>query len=167
MLPAAAQAAGQARQRTREALTSWELGQMEEPAVLLVSELVGNAVRHARPGASGLQLRLAATRRCLRIEVTDADPRPPQPRAPAGMDESGFGFVLVDALATNWGVDHAAVGKTVWIELAIGQPGKQGRKLNRSPARATDTGPLAIVQREAAMAAHTTALTGPASCRGR
>ena len=52
-LPAVGQAAGLARRRTREALASWELGQLEETAVLLVSELVGNAVRHARSSASG------------------------------------------------------------------------------------------------------------------
>src|ERR1017187_9262242 len=71
MLPAVGQAAGLARQQTREALSSWELSQLEETAMLLVSELVGNAVRHARSSASGLQLRLAASRNCLRIEGTD------------------------------------------------------------------------------------------------
>ena len=163
-LPAAGQAAGLARQRTREALASWELGQLEETAVLLVSELVGNAVRHARSSASGLQLRLVAARTCMRIEVTDADPRPPQPRAPAEMDESGFGFVLVDALASGWGVDHGAAGKTVWIELDTGQP---GRRSDRSPARSTDTRPPAIVRRAAAEAAQTIALrAGPAAAGG-
>lgn len=164
-LPAAGQAAGMARRLTREALASWELQQLEETAVLLVSELVGNAVRHARAGESGLQLRLVAARTCLRIEVTDADRRPPQPRAPAGMDESGFGFVLVDALASNWGVDHAAAGKTVWIELNTSQP---GRGSDRNSARVTDTRPPARVRRVAAMAAQTIALrAGLASRRGR
>ena len=45
-LPAVGQAAGLARRQTRDALASWELGQLEETAVLLVSELVSNAVRH-------------------------------------------------------------------------------------------------------------------------
>jgi hypothetical protein len=40
MLPAVGQAAGLARQRTQEALTLWQLGRLEETAVLLVSELV-------------------------------------------------------------------------------------------------------------------------------
>ena len=167
-LPAVGQAAGLARRQTRDALASWELGQLEETAVLLVSELVSNAVRHARSSASGLQLRLAASRSCLRIEVTDADPRPPQPRAPAGLDESGFGFVLVDALASSWGVDHAAAGKTVWIELALSGNGKPERRLNRSPARATDTGPPVIVQSVAASAARTVARrAGPVRRRAR
>ena len=53
----------------------------------------------------------------LRIEVLDADPCPPQPRTPAELDESGFGFVLVEALADKWGVSPASTGKTVWVEL--------------------------------------------------
>ena len=38
---------------------------------------------------------------------------------PAGLDESGFGFVIVDALATKWGVSNTATGKAVWAELAV------------------------------------------------
>jgi len=66
-------------------------------------------------------LRIADTGAWLRIEVSDADPRPPQPHLPAELDESGFGFVLVDALAAKWGVDQATAGKTVWIELDTGR----------------------------------------------
>jgi serine/threonine-protein kinase RsbW len=120
-LPVAARAAGLARQGVRDALGRRGLSHLEDTAVLLVSELVSNAVQHARHGGSQLELRITDTGTWLRIEVSDADPRPPQPHIPAGLDESGFGFVLVEALATKWGVDQAAAGKTVWIELATGQ----------------------------------------------
>lgn len=117
-LPAAAPAAGLARRATREALISWTLGHLEETATLLVSELVGNAVRHACTPAMALELRLEISDDRLRIEVHDADPRPRQPRTPAELDESGFGFVLVQALTDGWGVRETASGKAVWAELS-------------------------------------------------
>jgi anti-sigma regulatory factor (Ser/Thr protein kinase) len=116
-LPAAPQAVRLARRATRDALAGWQLGQLEETAVLLVSELVTNAVCHARDtGAVALELTSAET--WLRVEVLDADPREPQQRTPEAWDESGFGFVLVDALADRWGVRQTAGGKAVWAELA-------------------------------------------------
>jgi anti-sigma regulatory factor (Ser/Thr protein kinase) len=48
MLPSADLAVRQARQATHDALAAWRLAHLEETAVLLVSELVTNAVRHAR-----------------------------------------------------------------------------------------------------------------------
>jgi anti-sigma regulatory factor (Ser/Thr protein kinase) len=122
-LPSAPRTAGLARQQVRAALASWGLDRLEETAVLLATELVGNAVRHARHGGSELELRISDTGAWLRIEVSDADPRPPQPHLPGELDESGFGFVLVEALAAKWGVDQAMAGKTVWIELDTGRAG--------------------------------------------
>ena len=116
MLPTANRAVKLARETTRDALATWQLAYLEETAVLLVSELVTNAVRHAR-GSDAITLELQAAGTWLRIEVQDADPRWPQPRTPAEFDGSGFGFVLVDALAGKWGVRETATGKAVWAEL--------------------------------------------------
>jgi two-component sensor histidine kinase len=118
-LPAEPQAARLARQVTHAQLAFWLVPQLEETAALLVSELVTNSVRHAHTRGSELALRLEITWTSLRIEVHDGDPRWPQPCAPAEFDESGFGFVLVDALANNWGVSDTAAGKAVWAELDI------------------------------------------------
>ena len=97
-------------------MATWRLTRLEETAVLLVSELVTNAVRHAR-GTDAIALKLQTAGAWLRIEVQDGDPRWPQPRTPAGFDESGFGLVLVDTLARKWGVRETAAGKAVWADL--------------------------------------------------
>ena len=133
-LPAAGQAAGMARRRVHDALALWGLRHLDETATLLVSELVGNAVRHASTDRSRLELRLEVAGTWLRIEVSDGDPRPPQPRAPSGLEESGFGFVLVEALADKWGVRETATGKAVWIELTTEQADEPGEALNAIPA---------------------------------
>jgi len=115
-LPAANLSVRLARQATRAVLTAWRLAHVEETAVLLVSELVTNAVRHAR-GTDVIAVDLRAARTLLRIEIQDTDRHWPQPRVPDGFDESGFGFVLVDALAGKWGVRETETGKAVWAEL--------------------------------------------------
>jgi anti-sigma regulatory factor (Ser/Thr protein kinase) len=123
-LPADGQAPGLARQVTRKVLTSWRVSHLEDTAVLFVSELVTNAVQHVCTGGSVLVLRLEAAGTSLRIEVHDADPHWPQPGTPSGLDESGFGLVIVDALASKWGVTDTAAGKAVWAELDT-RPGHQ------------------------------------------
>jgi anti-sigma regulatory factor (Ser/Thr protein kinase) len=129
-LPVTGPAASRARAFTKDALAHWGLAEFQETAVLLVSELVGNVVRHARSREHGLRLRLRADVCWLRIEVFDTDPGLPRPRTPGEGDESGFGFVLIEALAAGWGVHQEPGGKTVWAELAT------------RTAAAPDAGPL-------------------------
>ena len=121
-LPATGRAAGLARQATRDALTAWQAGHLEETAVLLVSELVGNVLRHARTRALAMALCLDLELASLLIEVHDTYARVPRPRTPEALDESGFGFVLVEALAGKWGVRQTEIGKAVWVELDARQP---------------------------------------------
>ena len=115
-LPAVSHSVRLSRHATRAALTAWQLAHVDEAAALLVSELVTNAVRHAE-GIDVVTVNLHAGRTWLRIEVQDADRHWPEPRIPGRHDESGFGFILVDALASNWGVRETAAGKAVWAEL--------------------------------------------------
>jgi anti-sigma regulatory factor (Ser/Thr protein kinase) len=121
-LPATGRAPGLARQATRDALSSWQLAHLEETAILLVSELVTNVVRHASARALAVTLCLEAGGATLLIEVHDEDPHEPRPRAPGALGESGFGFVLIEALAGKWGVRQTATGKAVWVELDARQP---------------------------------------------
>jgi anti-sigma regulatory factor (Ser/Thr protein kinase) len=115
-LPSDASTVRLARQVTRDALAAWHLGQLEEDAVLLVSELVTNALRHARDtGAIGLEL--ASTGTGLRMEIQDGDPSWRQMDSPADGDQSGIGFLVVDSLADRWGLRRVCAGKAVWAEL--------------------------------------------------
>ena len=115
-LPAVSHSVRLSRYATRAVLTAWQLPHLDETASLLVSELVTNAVRHAR-GIDVVTVNLHAGRTWLRIEVQDTDRHWPQPRIPGRYDESGFGFILVDALASDWGVRETEAGKAVWAEL--------------------------------------------------
>ena len=121
-LPAEDHSVRLARQAAHVVLSAWRLAHMEETAVLIVSELVTNAVRHARE-TDVVEVDLHVTRTCLRIEIQDCDRHWPQPRIPGGFEESGFGFVLVDALADKWGVRETTAGKAVWAELDMGRDG--------------------------------------------
>jgi anti-sigma regulatory factor (Ser/Thr protein kinase) len=117
-LPSDASSVRLARQVTRDALATWHLGQLEEATVLLVSELVTNAVRHAADtGAIGLELASTSTR--LRMEVQDGDPSWREMDSLADCDESGYGFLLVDSIADRWGLRRICAGKAVWAELDV------------------------------------------------
>ncbi|CAM5693277.1 hypothetical protein HS99_0016850 [Kitasatospora aureofaciens] len=86
-------------------------------AVLLVSEMVGNAIRHTGSPGSLLLVRRPGL---LRIEVSDASRRPPLPRVPHGPSESGgLGLFLLARLALRWGWRPVGPGKAVWCELRI------------------------------------------------
>jgi anti-sigma regulatory factor (Ser/Thr protein kinase) len=86
-----------------------------ELAVLLVSELVTNAVVHAR-GAICLTVHTDA--HWVRIEVEDPGHRRPVLRS-ATLDEvDGRGLLVVDKFATDWGTEQRATHKLVWFEIA-------------------------------------------------
>ena len=124
-LPASGQPARLARQVAREVLTAWQLADVEETAVVLVSELVANAVRHAR-SIDTITLELEAVRTRLRIEAYRCRPGLAVPRTAGEFDTSGFGSILVNSLADAWGVRETVIGTTMWAELELpGEPGPQ------------------------------------------
>ncbi|WP_324618077.1 ATP-binding protein [Streptomyces sp. RTd22] len=98
------------------ALAAWRLEELAEVAALIVSELVTNAVKHARSNSIRLTItRPEAVR--VRIGVVDKSKKRPVPRKSSAEDEGGRGLALVEALAEDWGTDPLPWGKRVWAEL--------------------------------------------------
>ncbi|MEU3461183.1 PAS domain S-box protein [Streptomyces sp. NPDC006733] len=99
-------------------LSRWGCSQVAESACLLTSEVLTNAVRHSHPrGALGLRLHRTALE--VTVEVTDSSTHIPYLRHAEMGDESGRGLLLVEALATDWGVRPTDQGKTVWFTLPL------------------------------------------------
>jgi anti-sigma regulatory factor (Ser/Thr protein kinase) len=91
----------------------------EDAAVLVVSELVTNAVEHSGSGPLGIDLSMELLDDRLRIVVDDHDPHPPVMGAADPDGERGRGLLIVDRLAEQWGWEPVAEdGKRVWCELA-------------------------------------------------
>lgn len=96
-----------------------------ENAALVVSELIGNAVRYGRPlPGNTLRVAWAVEPGCLVLKVSDGgSPRSPRFREAGPSDVRGRGLAIVDALARKWGVDRYENGagpvSTVWAELAV------------------------------------------------
>ncbi|MEU9043536.1 MULTISPECIES: ATP-binding protein [unclassified Kitasatospora] len=128
MFPRLPRSAGRARIRFLRMAFEWEVPvDSAETALILLSELVTNACRHARsPRDRMIGVRvLLPTSSLLRIEVSDANPELPTLRHATPEDESGRGLELVAALATSWGAHprgEGYIGKTTWCELALPTP---------------------------------------------
>ena len=85
-----------------------------DDAELLTSELVANAVLHAR---TAFRVAVDVDDRRLRVEVHDASSGTPVRRRPDARATGGRGVLIVDAVADRWGVDPDVDGKVVWFEL--------------------------------------------------
>ncbi|MFP5347517.1 MAG: ATP-binding protein [Actinomycetes bacterium] len=104
-----------ARRAVRDLLEDGGRPDLVERAVLLVSELVTNALLHAgtpfvvtaRLGACG-----------IRVEVVDGSPHLPSRRRYAATAGTGRGLMMLESMAADWGVSRRLDGKTVWFEVA-------------------------------------------------
>lgn len=119
-------AGGPAAACTARELLSERFGEVTPEATmhdlhLLATELITNAVLHAGVGeADTVELRVAPSRRGLRVSITDpgADTvpqlQPLDPTVPGGM-----GLFLVEQISARWGIERTTRGENrVWFELA-------------------------------------------------
>jgi serine phosphatase RsbU (regulator of sigma subunit) len=95
------------------ALARWGMSDRADLIVLLVNELVANAIRYARRPIT-VRLMLSDTLLC---EVHDDDHHMPVLRDPRPGDETGRGMLLVSRLSRRWGASRVAGGKVVWFEV--------------------------------------------------
>lgn len=130
-LPAVAGSIAVGREHTRRALADWGWwppppGMQTRTAadvVLIVSELLANAVMHA---GDPVELRLDAVGPTLRIEVADGGAAMPaeRPRHEPGRP-GGHGLFMIEQLSDEWGVTRppGGGGKAVWAEVAAARLG--------------------------------------------
>jgi anti-sigma regulatory factor (Ser/Thr protein kinase) len=94
-------------------------------ATLVVSELVGNAVRYAAPLPGGvLEVSWTVDAGCVRLRVSDGGGASVPIRHDAGPEDvRGRGLAIVAALARDWGVEMSGNGagptSTVWVDLPV------------------------------------------------
>ncbi|CUW28659.1 Histidine kinase-, DNA gyrase B-, and HSP90-like ATPase [Streptomyces reticuli] len=147
-LPHGPRSAGRARALLRTQLTEWKIdAEVADTAELLLSELMSNAIRHARtPPGREIGVRLAQYDGRLRVEVADANCARPLPRKAEADDEQGRGLAIISALAVRWGCcpRRHGIGKATWAELLLplpDQPRCVGANIRRSAGRTTTEGP--------------------------
>ena len=124
---AAASAAVVRRRMVAELLAHGVPVAVVDDAALVLSELLGNAVRHGAdlPGG-GIRADWSLGEGGLRLEVRDGGSGPQRLAAAAAGShdgESGRGLGIVASLARRWGHDATGVACVVWAELALGSGG--------------------------------------------
>ncbi|MFD8294644.1 ATP-binding protein [Streptomyces bauhiniae] len=115
-LPRQPESAATARRLLRTACAVWGLDDLAENGALIVSELVANAVQHARRESIRVVVE-RTTVLTVRVAVADFSRTRPVEREAGDEDEEGRGLTLVAALAADWGTDERRWGKIVWADL--------------------------------------------------
>jgi anti-sigma regulatory factor (Ser/Thr protein kinase) len=121
-LPPTAVAPKVARRLVAELLLAWDqphLDTLADDALLVVSELVTNAVVHAGADSGVLHLDIRTDQNgSLHVGVSDGSSIPPFVKEPTGDAEGGHGLPIVTQLSARWGVESTDTGgKRVWVEL--------------------------------------------------
>jgi anti-sigma regulatory factor (Ser/Thr protein kinase) len=153
---------GTARDFCLSTMRRWGVTDRQDDVAVVVSELLTNALRHAVPqagppprtphgspdGPAGgpgrsrwpVRLGLIQPGQFVLCAVADPSPRPPQPKEPDYLAESGRGLHVIDALSDRWGSTVPTdAGKVVWALFSV--------RLSRPPP---DWGWFAVRQPEQA-----------------
>ena len=116
-LPSSAASVSRARRFTETWCQAWEITGTIDVALLVVSELVTNAITHGQ-GTCALRLRIDDG--ALRVEVGDRGAGSPEITDAGANDEGGRGLRIVALSSRAWGVDGAGEGsKVVWAEIPL------------------------------------------------
>jgi hypothetical protein len=115
-----------ARDFTVATLRRWGVSDRCDDVVVVVSELVTNALRHAQPASAPwprrpVRLGLIHPGPCVLAAVSDPSDQVPQAREPDWLEENGRGLHVVSALSENWGCTAPdRLGKVVWATFDTG-----------------------------------------------
>ncbi|MEU0360437.1 ATP-binding protein [Streptomyces cyaneofuscatus] len=120
-----------ARSRIRQWLTGCGAVDGVDEVLLVVHEILANAIEHGNDGSGGhVEVRLRWEEQKVSIHVRDQGkaPDPPQvvPAQEAG--ECGRGLAIVEALAHSWGATTQRRGRSVWATLTCGPGGQELRR---------------------------------------
>jgi anti-sigma regulatory factor (Ser/Thr protein kinase) len=113
-LPSKPASVGVARRWLAENFEAWDLPGMDYDVSVVLSELVTNAILHAR---TQVVVRLSYDGSVVRLEVEDGSPDAPVARRPSARATTGRGMLLVGSLSTGWGCSLTRGGKVVWAEF--------------------------------------------------
>ncbi|MCM2416058.1 SpoIIE family protein phosphatase [Streptomyces sp. RKAG290] len=111
-----------ARTIVRQALTDWDMAELADDAELVTGELLVNVLLHTEGGAVLTLEVLPEPVRRVRLSVQDRSSVWPRRRTPGETATSGRGLLLLDAVATRWGIEPRGEGKAVWCEIGPAAP---------------------------------------------
>ncbi|MEV6077457.1 SpoIIE family protein phosphatase [Streptomyces sp. NPDC052069] len=111
-----------ARAVVRQALADWDMAELADDAELVTGELLVNVLLHTEGGAVLTLEVLPEPVRRIRLSVQDRSSVWPRRRTPGETSTSGRGLLLLDAVATRWGIEPRGEGKAVWCEIGPPPP---------------------------------------------
>ncbi|WP_415958499.1 SpoIIE family protein phosphatase [Streptomyces sp. 021-4] len=111
-----------ARAIVRQALADWDMAEFADDAELVTGELLVNVLLHTEGGAVLTLEVLPEPVRRIRLSVQDRSSAWPRRRTPGETSTSGRGLLLLDAVATRWGIEPRGEGKAVWCEIGPALP---------------------------------------------